>query len=65
MSTAWNLHRLYSLGTHSPDFLRRLHSLIRHDEEEWYLCTLQGPELVRLLDFLDRVRAPPSAFRPS
>ena len=55
MSAGWNLHCLYSLGPSSPDFLRRLYSLIRYDEEERYLSRLQGSELIRLLDFLDRV----------
>ena len=57
MSVIWNLHCLYSLGPSSPDFLRRLHALIHYDEEERYLSRLQGPELTRLLDFLDRVSA--------
>ena len=55
MSTIWNLHYLYPLGPSSPGFLRRLYSLIRYDEEDRYLLSLQGPELTRLLDFLDRV----------
>lgn len=59
MSTPWNLFCLYSLKPSSPGFLRRLHSLIRYDEDERYLSTIQGPELTRLLDFLDQVRAPP------
>ena len=62
MSTPLILHRLYSLGTSSPDSLRNIHCLIRHDEEERYLSNLQGSELARLVDFLDEVRAHPSAF---
>ena len=65
MSSIWNLHCLYSLGPSSPDFLRRLHSLFRYDEEEQCLSALQGSELTRLLDFLDRVRTLLSAFRPA
>lgn len=63
MSTLWTLCYLYSLDTSSPDFLRRLHSLFRYDEEEQYLSNLQGPGLARLLDFLDHVRTHSSAFR--
>ena len=63
MSATWNLHCLYSLGPSSPDFLRRLYSLIRYDEEERYLSSLQGPELTRLLDFLDRVSTLLPSFR--
>ena len=62
MSAPWNLHSLYSLDPSSLDFLRRLYSLIRQDEEEQYLSSLQGSELARLVDFFDKVRAPPSAF---
>ena len=62
MSAPWNLHSLYSLDPSSLDFLRRLHSLIRYDEEEQYLSSLQGSQLARLVDFLDGVRAVPSAF---
>ena len=62
MSTHWVLRRLYSLGPSSPDFLRRLHSLIWYDEKEQYLASLKGPELVRLADFLDKVRAVSSTF---
>ena len=65
MSAPWNLHRLYSLDPSSPGFFRRLHSLFRYDEEERYLISLQGSELVRLLDFLDRVCTLLSAFRPA
>ena len=55
MSTLWTLRCLYSLDISSPDFLRRLHSLFRYDEEEHYLTSLQGSELARLVDFLDQV----------
>ena len=54
MSSIWNLHCLYSLGPSSPGFLRRLYSLFRYDEEERHLFGLQGSELTRLLNFLDR-----------
>ena len=63
MSAIWNLHCLYLLDPSSPDFLRRLYSLFRYDEEERYLSRLQGSELTRLLDFLDRVCTLLSAFR--
>jgi serine/threonine protein kinase len=62
MSTPWTLQYLYSLDTSSPDFLRHLRSLIDHDEKEQYLTSLQGSELARLVDFLDKVYAVPSAF---
>ena len=62
MSTHWVLRRLYSLDPSSPDFLRRLHSLIWYDEKEQYLTSLEGSELDRLADFLDKVRAVSSAF---
>ena len=65
MSAIWNLHCLYSLDPSSPGFLRRLHSLFRYDDEERYLISLQGSELTRLLDFLDRVCTHLSAFRPA
>ena len=57
------LQRLYSLDTSSPNFLRYFHCLIQHDEEEQYLTNLKEPELTRLLDFLDKVRAVPLIFR--
>ena len=63
MSTPSILRRLYSLDTSSPDFLHHLYPLFRHDEDERYLQNLQGSELARLVDFLDQVRALPSAFR--
>ena len=64
MSTSWILHRLYSLDPSSLDFSRRLRSLIRHDEEEQYLTSLQGQELARLVNFLDKVGALSSTFCP-
>lgn len=63
MSTSQILQHLYSLDTSSPDFLRHLHCLIRNDEEEDYLSSLQGSELVRLVNFLDTVCPLPSAPR--
>ena len=57
------LQRLYSLPTSSPDFIRDLHFLIQRDNEEEYLTNLEKPELTRLLDLLDNVRASPSTFR--
>jgi len=65
MSTPWILHRLYTLDTSSSDFLRGLYSLIRHDEKEQYLISLQGLELTRLVDFLDKVRTVSSFFQIS
>ena len=62
MSTPSILRRLYSLDTSSPDSLRYLYCLIRHDEMEQYLPNLREPELARLVDFLDEVRTLPSAF---
>ena len=57
------LERLYSLPTSSLDFRHTLHSLIQVDKEEWYLTRLKEPELMRLLDLLEKVRAVPSTFR--
>ena len=65
MSTPWVLHRLYTLDTSSLDFSRSLYSLIRYDEKEQYLISLQGPELARLVDFLDEVRTVSSSFHTS
>jgi len=62
MSTSRILQRLYSLDTSSPDFLRYLYCLIQYDEKEQYLTSLQGSELARLVNFLDKVRSVPSAF---
>jgi len=53
ISTPWVLHRLYWLDPSSIKFLRRLHSLTRHGEEEQYLSSLQGPGLARLWGCLD------------
>ena len=62
-NTSRILQHLYSLDGSSPDFLRHLHCLIQYDEEERYLTNLKGPELMRLLDLLDKVRATvPSTF---
>ena len=62
MSARWVLQHLYSLDPSSVDFLRRLHYLIWRDEKEQYLTSLQGSELTRLADFLDKVHPVPSAF---
>ena len=62
MSTPWILDRLYSLDTSSPEFLRHLFSLIHSDKEEQYLISLKGYRLARLVYFLDKVHATPSAF---
>ena len=62
MSTPWILHHLYSLDPSSLNFSRRLRSLIQHDEREQYLTNLRGPQLAQFVDFLDQVRALPSAF---
>ena len=64
MSTSQVLHRIYSLDTSSPDFLRYLYCLIQNDEEEQYLASLQGPELTRFVNFLDGVRTfSPASFK--
>ena len=65
MSASWILHRLYSQDPSTHGFLRHLSSLIRHDEEEHFLTTLQGSELARLVDFLDGVRTLPLVFYPA
>ena len=62
MSTSRILQRLYSLDTSSPDFLRNLYCLIQYDENEQYLTSLQGSELARLVDFLDKVHIISPAF---
>jgi len=62
MSTPPILRHLGSLDPSSLDFLRHLYCLIRHDEQEQYLTSLQGPELAQLVDFLDKVRALFSTF---
>jgi len=64
MSTSQVLQHLYSLDISSPSLSRSIYCLIQRDEEEQYLSSLQGSELVRLVDFLDEVRTLPSAFRP-
>jgi len=66
MSTPWILRRLYSLDPSSAGFLRQVYALLRHDEEDQYLLSLQlqGRELARLVDFLDRVRTLPSTSCP-
>ena len=62
MATSQILQRLYSLNTSSPRFCRNLHNLIRQSEgEDHHLLDLQGSDLIRLVDFLDRVCIPPSA----
>ena len=63
MSASDALQRLYSLDPSSPDFLRVLYGLIRHDEDEQYSSSLEGKDLVQLVDFLDDVRPLPPAFR--
>ena len=63
MSVRWVLQQLYSLNPSSLNFLRRLHSLMWRDEREKYLTSLQGSELARLVDFLDKVHPIHSAFR--
>ncbi|KAF9785465.1 kinase-like domain-containing protein [Thelephora terrestris] len=55
MSTAQVLQHLYSLDTSSSDVLRYLYCLLRSDDEEQHLTTLQGSELIRLVDFLDEI----------
>ena len=62
MPTSRVLQRLYSFDTSSPDFLHHLYHLIQHDEEQQYLTSLQGSELVQAVDFLDKVHLIPSAF---
>jgi len=63
MSTSQILQHLYSLDTSSPGISRLIYGLIRHDEEEQYLSSLQGSELSQLIDFLDEVSILLSAFR--
>lgn len=53
MSTSQLLQQLYPLDTSSQSFLRILFALIRKDEHEQYLASLEGAELRRLVDFLD------------
>ena len=61
MATANILQRLYSLNTSSPHLCRNLHDLIQSDGEDHYLLNLQESDLIRLVEFLDKVRIPPSA----
>ena len=62
MSTSRILQRLYSLDLSSADLSRNLYCLIQYDEKEQYLISLQGSELARLVDFLDKARAVSSVF---
>lgn len=55
MSASEVLQHLYSLSPSSPDFLRVLYGLIRHDEVEQYSSSLEGEGLAQLVDFLDDV----------
>ena len=64
MSTSQILRYLYSLDISSPDIPQFINALIQHDEQERYLSTLRGPELTRLVDFLDEVRSLLSPFQP-
>ena len=61
MTTPQILRLLYSFNTFTPEFSSSLDRLIQSDGEDHYLSTLQGPELTRLVDFLDRVRVLSSA----
>ena len=61
MTTSEILQHLYSFNTFSSEFSRCLDRLIQSDEEDHHLSSLQGSELTRLVDFLDRVRVPRSA----
>ena len=56
MATPQILKLLYSFNTFSSEFSRCLDHLIQSDEEDHYLSNLQGSELTRLVDFLDKVR---------
>ena len=62
MPVSEDLQTLYSLDTFSLDFSRQLYRLIRNDEKGQYLTGLQGPELTKLVEFLDKVRPVPSAL---
>ena len=57
MATPQILQLLYSFNTFCPEFSRCLDRLIQSDGEEHYLSNLQGSDMTRLVDFLDRVRA--------
>ena len=61
MPTSQILQYLYSFNTLSPEFSHFLDRLIQSDENDRYLLDLQGSELTRLVDFLDRVRILTSA----
>ena len=65
MATPQILKLLYSFNTFSPEFSRCLDRLIQSDEDDHYLLGLQGSELTRLVDFLDKVRVVPSATSSS
>ena len=60
MTTPQSLQTLYSFSTFSPQFSHCLGRLIQSDDEDNYLLGLQGSELTRLVDFLDKVRVLPS-----
>ena len=62
MTTPQSLQSLYSFSTFSPQFSHCLDRLIQSDDEDNYLLGLQGSELTRLVDFLDKVRVPPSGL---
>ena len=64
MSVSQILQQLYSLDTSSLELSRHIRDLIRRDEKEQYLSRLQGPELARLVDFLDEVRTCSPVFCP-
>ena len=66
-STAQLLDSIYSGAVSSQDLPRYLYSFIQHDERDQYSFSLQrsDPELIRLVDFLDKVCAFPSTFRPA
>ena len=56
MLTSTALDKLYSLDITSPKFLRGLYAFIRSDEGGKHSAGLNGVELTRLVDFLDKVR---------
>ena len=64
MSASTALHKLYSLDTTSPEFLRGLYAFVRSDEDGKHSADLNGVELTRLVDFLDNVRPFSSDFYP-
>ena len=65
MATPQILKLLYSFNTFSPEFSRCLDRLIQSDQEDHYLSNLQGSDMTRLVDFLDKVRVLPSASSSS